>query len=556
MKPIKIYINNNLVYETEIDINLSYYSDRDLVYEFSNINIFGELNKQIKQIFLSGTYTIPLKIEIDGIVKEWNINVFDEHSFYSEYSTLNIWSKDSIDYLEILKNEAIPIDGFAKYVLIGYPKTKDIILYTFVLSQLAIDIYREVSFYVENSAQLANPFQAATALTMAIHIAYTVFLIAEVVLVLNYIYKNAISAEYIAQAANILNSLRAVCAKNNIGLVIEKDLEEEIKDLVVIFPTTEGIINANDAQELLYVYKVDDVLKLLEATHNIKYSYSYKDRILYIGFKNNFNIASSYEVGLYKLNFEGFDTDNNYTNFDLFHTYDGMDATSTDIPFKNYYRAKLNDDLRGYIKQYRRDSGVCIAKRKNTLTIVEQIFEKMLKLFNSVLNLLINTINKIIGLANSVINALNNIFRLLRKLGIKVKPISVNLPKINTVNLNFNFSDRKAYFLTEQIGFGVPKIARCGEKFISGKKYYLLKQDSEFKCSYDYFNKYFKDVYLYFQKEVQTIMDTKDFFKLDRFVKIDGEDYAIKYVKHNAISKSTIIKATKPYRLVNYVENI
>ena len=556
MKPIKIYINNNLVYETEIDINLSYYSDKDLIYEFSNINVFGELNKQIKQLLLSGVFTIPIKIDIDGFIKEWNINIFDEHSFYSEYSNLNIWTKDSIDYLEILKNEAIPIDGFAKYILIGYPKTKDLILYTFVLSQIAIDIYREISFYVENSAQLANPFQAATAITMAVHIAYSVFLIAQLVLILNAIYKNAISNEYIAQATNVLNGLKSVCYKNNIGLVIEKDLEEAIKDLVVIYPTSEAITNAKNAQELLYVYKVEDVLRLLEATHNIRYSYSYKDRVLYIGFKNTFNTAYIYEVGLYKLNFEGFDTDNNFSHYDLFHQYDGMDATSTDIPYKNYHRNKLNTDLNGYIKQFRRDSGVCIAKRKNTLTIVEKIFNEILKLFKTTVNILINTINKIIGFANNVINAINNIFKLLRKLGIRVKPISVSFPKINAVNLNFNISDRKAYFVTEQVGFGVPKIARCSEKFVGSDRYYFLNEDSEFKCSYDYFNRYFKDTYLYYQKEVQTIMDTKDFFKLDRYVKIDGETYAIKYVKHNAISKSTIIKATKPFRLVNYIENI
>ena len=73
-----------------------------------------------------------------------------------------------------------------------------------------------------------------------------------------------------------------------------------------------------------------------------------------------------------------------------------------------------------------------LAKRKETLTVPEEILKDLLKTFDKLVGILVQNVNKVIGLLNKVIGWINFIIKKLKAIGIN---IPFNVPTIPTFNV-------------------------------------------------------------------------------------------------------------------------
>ena len=98
------------------------------------------------------------------------------------------------------------------------------------------------------------------------------------------------------------------------------------------------------------------------------------------------------------------------------------------------------------------------AKRKDNLTIVEQIIEAFLQSIQFVLNLLINVINGVLAVLNALIRVINRIIRILRGIGIRLNFQLPTIPPIPTAALPSLEKNRIGLIEMESDMVAVPKI--------------------------------------------------------------------------------------------------
>lgn len=99
-----------------------------------------------------------------------------------------------------------------------------------------------------------------------------------------------------------------------------------------------------------------------------------------------------------------------------------------------------------------------LAKRKETLTVPEEIFDAFLKGFGSVLGALVNAANAVIDVLNTVISKINDVIDKLGTIGIKLNFNLPDIPSLNMPNFSDNISNRIGMLKIEKDSFNVPKL--------------------------------------------------------------------------------------------------
>jgi hypothetical protein len=109
------------------------------------------------------------------------------------------------------------------------------------------------------------------------------------------------------------------------------------------------------------------------------------------------------------------------------------------------------------------DIPFALAKRKETLTLPEEIVKAFLDIFSLLLNGIISVVNAIISLANLVIKLLNKIIKILKGIGIKVNWQIKPIPAVKFVNVGNLIDNRIGMLMIETDQFNISKACLLSE---------------------------------------------------------------------------------------------
>ena len=113
-----------------------------------------------------------------------------------------------------------------------------------------------------------------------------------------------------------------------------------------------------------------------------------------------------------------------------------------------------------------------LAKRKETFTDPEKIFNVFLKVFDAIVGALVKVVNAIIFVLNLIITLVNNILKKLATIGIKIKFQLPLIPKVNMPNFKNDIENRIGMLIIEKDIVNVPKV--CLMTLGSSSKYNKL----------------------------------------------------------------------------------
>lgn len=99
-----------------------------------------------------------------------------------------------------------------------------------------------------------------------------------------------------------------------------------------------------------------------------------------------------------------------------------------------------------------------LAKRKETFTDVEKIFNSFLKIFDLIVGALVKVVNAVIFVLNLIITLVNNILKKLAQIGIKVKFKLPLIPKVKMPNFKNDINNRIGMLKIEKDIINVDKV--------------------------------------------------------------------------------------------------
>lgn len=137
-----------------------------------------------------------------------------------------------------------------------------------------------------------------------------------------------------------------------------------------------------------------------------------------------------------------------------------------------------------------------LAKRKEDLTIVEEIIKVGLQIFEAVLGVAVIVVNGLIAIANLIVKTLNAIIKALKLVGIKVKWQIKPIPKLKKFNLTNLIENRKGMLLLEADYFNTPKIFILKEGNKDRNNKISDENKTNFSAKYLYDNFHFVDSFL------------------------------------------------------------
>jgi len=435
---------------------------------------------------------IPLRIELDrnGVIEkpfDGYIDLEQSSNLSCDQSSVKSVEKYQIDWLndvadsftyeylfrstgEITKNDFV----FVPYVINSIPnytQSAVCLLSVYVLSNELKNVIEQVK---QLTIDLSNPFTTANGVLKAVLlVAYIAILIVSLIKLLkDMIYYLIQPVKYHAgmYAKTLLEKGAA-----HLGLNFKSDIFNQAPyDKMFILPekfynplenkssTIFGFLTPNkNSQEGFYKGTFGDFLRAMKNQFNAKIVIDGNDLILV---RRDINLSTP--------QFTLPDIDN------PFYTLNANECIS------NYY-IKFQTDLsdKNTIQQYAGtafqvilqpkvinhkemvllkrlehvDIPFALAKRKESLTLPEEIFKGFFDVFSLLLNGIISVVNAIISLANKVVKLLNKIIKALKVVGIKVNWQIKPIPKVKYVSLGNLIENRIGMLMLETDQFNIAK---------------------------------------------------------------------------------------------------
>lgn len=499
------YLNNNLVNPPknweELSIDINFDKDRGATQQVTVTDWeFVKENSQTIEKWIDSGLTggvgalegIPLRIELDrngAIEKPFDgyIDLAQSSELSCHQSTVKSVEKHQIDWLndvadsftyeylfretgEITKNDFV----FVPYVINSVPnytQSAVCLLSVYVLTKELKDVIEQVKHL---TVDLSNPFTTANGVLKAVLlVAYIAIIIISLIkLIKDMIYYLIQPVKYHAgmYAKTLLEKGAA-----HLGLNFKSDIFNQAPyDKMFILPekyynplefknsTILGFLTPNkNSQEGFYKGTFGDFLREMKKAFNAKIVIDGTDLILV---RRDINLSTP-----------------QFTLPDIYNPFYTLNANEA---ISNYY-IKFQTDLsdKNTIQQYggtsfqvilqpkvinykelvllkhleQVDINFALAKRKESLTLPEEIFKAYFEVFSLLLNGIIEVVNGIISIANTAIKLLNKIIKALKVVGIKVNWQIKPIPKLKYTHLGNLIENRIGMLMLETDQFNIPK---------------------------------------------------------------------------------------------------
>lgn len=227
--------------------------------------------------------------------------------------------------------------------------------------------------------------------------------------------------------------------------------------------------------------------------------------------------------------------------------HDSSDANT--LLLKNYYIQLIRSELKTQNERVIYSS-YALGRRKDKLTLPEEILKDALVVFETLLNGIITVINGIIAVVNAIIRIIKGIIKALRALGIKIKSNLKTITPIPKQNFSAKIEERKGALLLGNGVVGTPRILT-----LSGNKLAQKQYGAE-----DFFDK-FETRDKEGQKKLYSIFTPlckSDINKLIKCngVKINGKNYLLEALEYNYAEEVAKITFSERFIYANFTEKI
>lgn len=223
-----------------------------------------------------------------------------------------------------------------------------------------------------------------------------------------------------------------------------------------------GFIKPNkNSQEGFYKGTFGQLLREMKAMFNAKIVINGTTLTLERRDKNlstaQFNLPDVYQP-FYRINADEF-----VSNYYLKFQYDVLDKNTIQYYTGTSFQVILSPNVvnnKDLILMKHLDEipiGFALAKRKESLTIPEQIMKALLDAFSPLINGIISVVNAAISVANGIIKAVNTIIKALKVVGVKLKVTIQPIPKLKFVGTGSVIDNRIGMMLLETDAYGVAK---------------------------------------------------------------------------------------------------
>lgn len=452
------------------------------------------LSNIIKQPTLGGNGIfegIPFQIQVDrdGVVEtpfDGYLDLTDDATFSCEESVINAKERKSIDWLNDIADgvtfESLVAIGvltkedvkFIPYVINSIPDYQGAgvaLLSIFVISDQIVQAINRIS---KLTFKAANPFEAATAIAEAIlEILYLATLLAALVKLVIDLVNSLIQKVKYHGCMNVKRMLEA--GASQLGLTFDSDIinSEALKGLTIM---PEKWNNPIDKEEKTFGFIIPnkqiqtghyrgtfgDLLRELKITFNARiYLQDNVIKLLRVDQRTGSNL---YQVPDVKNDLVKTNAGELISNYAITFNVDTLDKNTVQryqgTSYQVITKPKTYNNLDLRLMKGFKDNriGFALAKRKEELTRVEELFKTLLDAFGALMNGLINVVNALIKAINAVIKVLNKIIKALGVVGIKVNWQIKPVPQLVKVDLGNLIENRIGMLELENDWTNVPRL--------------------------------------------------------------------------------------------------
>jgi hypothetical protein len=197
-----------------------------------------------------------------------------------------------------------------------------------------------------------------------------------------------------------------------------------------------------------------------------------------------------------------------------------------------------------------------LAKRKNDLTVPENILNEFLKIFDVIAGALVKVVNAIITVLNKIIALVNNILKKLASIGIKMNFKLPEIPKVDMPNFKSIFANRIGMLKIETDIISVPKIFIMNVAGASKNNKIDVANDQYFSGKYIYNNFHFINSFVpssekpnanqyyleSFEKVPFSFAEYEQVKENNSIFTDDGEDAIVDSLKWNVFNQTADLK--------------
>jgi hypothetical protein len=431
-------------------------------------------------------------IEEGGV--DWLNDVADSVSFEYLYEETNLLNNS--DFV------AIP------YIINSIPKAGEAFILALTAFVAIENIKQRIKDLQKDAATTSNPISAISGvLTVAIEVAYIATLIVTVVKLILDAVKLIIQPVKYHKGMYIKDLFRIGC--EHFDLEFKSSIFDNTPfNKAVILPTQNelpdledgllGFLKPKAEQTGYYNGTFGEFLRAMKLMFNAKIIV--QDGVLTFERRDYNNSSPVYELPViekngYRANADEF-ISNMYLEFatdlndkNTIQQYAGTAAQITVLPKKVINKRMVL--TKGF---ERRSIPFALGKRKETLTVPEQIIKTLAKAFDPIVGTLIKLVNAIIKVVNAVIKAIRKIIKALNtipKVNINFDPAPIKAIRYSPVGELIE--NRKGMLMIENDFISVPKILLVNEQSNERNTKLTTDNESVLNCVYLYNNYHFID---------------------------------------------------------------
>ena len=460
----------------EFTIELNFDKDKDVVrqevtttnFEFVNEGA-DEINNHLQSGLNNGNGVfegLPLEIEVsrNGVIENpFNgyIDLVNGAIFSENRCKVNAAEKNRIDWINDIADsftmKTLYDKGFLTsannlnmpYILNSVPNYLEVAVATLGTFTVIKEINQAIETIAEFTAELIAAFDVSVVIRLVLYILYLALLIIALVNLVKNIIKLIIQPVKYHACMSIKTQLEASASYLNMTFHSPILDSTPFVDSYIIPEKYYNQVNASDSrilgftnpsitQDGFYKGTFGELLRECKKIWNAKIVIKNQTEIWLVRddeITNNAQFTlpplTKYENPFYGLNTNefksnrviGFQTDSVDKN--TIQEYQGTIFQVTTEPI----RVGNNPLMKGLEEV---NINFALAKRKETLTVPEEILKDLLKTFDKLVGILVQNVNKVIGLLNKVIGWINFIIKKLKAIGIN---IPFNVPTIPTFNV-------------------------------------------------------------------------------------------------------------------------
>lgn len=429
-------------------------------------------------VLQDGTSTETFKLYLD-LTDEATFSSYEVNCIAKEYSKIQ-WLNDIADSFsfEYLHEETsyLPSSNFVAipYVINTVPNYREVFLVIFAVTYIANQLYHEASYISEKLGEAGNPFQAVgSAIALSIHILYLITLLIALVKLINDIidlivqpvkYHKGMYAKDLIQCAcdylqlDFESTILKGITFNKLYILPEKLENPPDQDDERIL----GFLSPNADQKGYYNGTFGQLLRDLKSMFNAKIII--QNEVLKFERIDYNNSVESYTIPDIRQDFYSFNSDEINSNYLIEFRTDVNDRNTIQEYTGTIFQAiiqpltvsniklKLMKGLKQVIIPF------ALGKRKEDLTLPEQLLDTFLTAIGAVLNVLIIAANAVIDLVNAIGKIIKVLSNILDFFGVDNNLEAPSIEPIPSVDFGSIINDRIGMLLLENDSVIVPKI--------------------------------------------------------------------------------------------------